>query len=516
LLVGARADATLVRRGAGEARVEARFELGDPERCALTSIEGMAGFDGDLDEVVVTRVVPADGRSRAYVNGRPVPVGLLAEIGRHLVDLHGQHSHQALLAPATQRAALDRFAGSAAAEALAEYRAARSRVTALTAELDGLGGDTRERAREVDLLRFQADEIDAAAIDGSDEDERLQSEADLLADAASHREAAAAAHAALEGPVLEGLGDAVARLDGRPGFGDAASRLAVLQQEAAELGREIRLVAEGITDDPVRLEEVGARRRLLRDLQRKYGDTLAEVLAYREEVGERLDHLLGAEDRARVLAAERDAARDAARAAAARLSKIRSAAAGRLGAAITSVVREMAMPAAELVVEIRPVPGVEGDALPEDGFDEVTFLLAANPGEGFKPLTRVASGGELARTMLAARVVLTEAPPTLVFDEVDAGIGGQAAVAVGRKLALVAESHQVLCVTHLAQVAAPADSHVVVEKREVSGRTVAEVRTVEGTERVGELSRMLGGTGTARARDHAEELLGEAARGRRS
>ncbi len=255
-----------------------------------------------------------------------------------------------------------------------------------------------------------------------------------------------------------------------------------------------------------------ARRARLAELRRKYGATLSEVLAYRDDAEARRGHLEHAGARAGELEEERAAVLERARGAARRLSEVRRDAAGGLGEAISEVLVELAMPSAEFSVEVesREV----GDDLPRDGADDVRFLLSANRGEVPQPLSRVASGGELARTMLAARVVLTEAPPTLVFDEVDAGIGGEAGVAVGRRLAVVARGHQVLCVTHLAQVAAHADAQVVVTKHEHEGRTRAEARPVEGSERVAELSRMLAGSGTEAARDHAEELLVAARRER--
>jgi DNA repair protein RecN (Recombination protein N) len=486
LLVGGRADSSVVRAGAGEARVEGRFVIGDAE-------------------TVLARVVPSDGRSRAYVDGRMAQVGALAEAGAALVDLHGQHSHQSLLAPGVQRAALDAFAGEPAVAALTDYRAARQQVAALTRELDALGGDSRLRAREIDLLRFQRDEIDAAAIAGAGEEEQLEGEELVLADATAHREAAARAQEAVSDGALDAVGSAMNALADRVPFADVEQRLRAVHAELSEIARDVRVAGDSIVDDAERLEAVRARRQLLRGLCRKYGDTIADVLAYREEIGVRLGALEGYEEKAAALEnAIATAGADADRAAR-RLSKARRAAAGALGDAVTMHVRELAMPHASFAVEVEPAdPGA-------DGADAVRFLLAANPGEPALPLAKVASGGELARTMLAARVVLSGAPPTLVFDEVDAGIGGEAGTAVGRKLAAIAGDHQVLCVTHLPQVAAFADHHVVVSKREVKGRTVAEARVVEGDERIAEISRMLAGVGdSATAREHARELLARA------
>ncbi|HEY3096892.1 MAG TPA: DNA repair protein RecN [Acidimicrobiia bacterium] len=485
LLVGGRADTTLIRDGASEARVEGRFL--DPV---------------SEEEAVLARILPLEGRSRAYVDGRLATVAELAEVGTRFVDLHGQHAHQSLLAPAVQRGALDHFAGPAAADPLAEYRAARAEQGRIDADLAALGGDERSRAREIDLLRFQIDEIEAAGLDDESEDVALEAEEALLADAIAHREALAAAYGAVESSALDAVGAAATALSGRSPFAQLGERLRAAQAELAELARELRVARDSIEDDPDRLETVRARRRLLRELTRKYGETLADVRAYGIETTRRLAELEGYETRAAELEAESRAARQRAASAASSLSQARLAAAGGLADAITPHLQELAMPSATFEVV------VEAAEPTDDGADRVTFLLSANPGEPSRPLARVASGGELSRAMLAARVVLSEAPPTLVFDEIDAGIGGEAGAAVGRLLADLAGRHQVLVVTHLAQVAAFADAQIVVEKREQGKRTVASAQGVAGEERIHELSRMLAGVGeSAHARSHAGELL---------
>src|SRR5689334_20923734 len=259
LLLGARADASLVREGAPEARVEGRF------------------LDAGGNERVLARVVPADGRARAYVDGRLATAGELAATGATLVDLHGQNSHQSLLAPAVQRAALDRFAGAPAAEALHDLRAARADARAALDELAGLGGDERARARELDLLRFQIEEIEHAAIEDPAEDVALEAEEALLRDAAAHRSALAGAYDALEGRGYDAVGVAAAALADRHPFADLSARLRSVLAELADIESELRLAAERVPDDPERLEAIRARRQLLRELQRKYGDTLGDV-----------------------------------------------------------------------------------------------------------------------------------------------------------------------------------------------------------------------------------------------
>ena len=481
LLVGGRADPVLVRPGAPEARVDGRFVVGD-------------------DEVVLSRVVPSSGRSRAYVDGRPVPVGALAEHGTRLVDLHGQHAHQSLLSTPVQRAALDRFAGVD----LGPLSAARARVAEIDDALAALGGDERARARELDLLRFQVSELEAAAIEDPDEDARLELEEEALADSTAHREAAAVAHAALtdDGGAADAIGAALGALSGRRPFAELEARLRGVAAEVAEAASDVRAAGEAIEDDPERLSAIRERRQVLRELRRKYGESLADVVAYADEVCRRVAELESHEHRAAALEEQWRDALSAIIAEEAAVGTARRAAAPDLAKAVQANLQQLAMPHARFEVAV-------GAA---DPGDDVTFLLSANPGEPALPLAKVASGGELARAMLAARLVLSEAPDTLVFDEVDAGIGGEAAVAVGRSLAALGGAHQVLVVTHLPQVAAWADVQVAVVKEAAGGRTVAAARPVDGEDRVVELSRMLSGSpDSGTARSHAEELLASAA-----
>jgi len=504
LLVGGRADPTLVRPGAREALVEGRFVL-EPDALG-DDVPGheAPGHEAPADdpgaERILARAVPASGRSRAWVDGRMAPLAALDEAGRGVVDLHGQHAHQALLDAGAQRRALDHF-GHVDIEPL---RRARARRRALEEELEALGGDARTRARESDLLRYQVHEIDAAAITGPDEDESLAVEEERLAAMRSHLEAAAAALAALDGDgaANDRIGSARAELEDRRPLEALAARLAGIQAEAADVATELRHVVEGWEDDPERLAEVRARRQQLRELCRKYGEGPAEVLAYAQEARTRLAELDTVDERARALQAALGEATDELAAAQGAVGEARRRAAPALAAAVEARLRVLAMPHARVEVTV-------GD---EDPGDDVAFLLGANPGEPALALAKVASGGELARAMLALRLVLTDEPGTIVFDEVDAGVGGEAAVSVGRALAELAERHQVLVVTHLAQVAGLAGHQLAVRKTVVAGRTVASVEALEGEARVVELARMLSGRpDSATARRHAEELLAGAA-----
>lgn len=486
LLLGGRAEGVLVRKGAEEAVVEGRFDL-------------------DGEELVVSRVVPAEGRSRAFLNGRMAAAQELSDLGTRLVDLHGQHTHQSLLHSATQRAALDSF-GRVDHRPLEE---AKERLRGIDQALVALGGDERARAREIDLLRFQVAELSRADLRDPDEDAVLAASEEALSSATAHRDAAFAAVASLTGETggaLDALGEALAAVSHRPPLEEAEGRLRSLWAEASELSSDLRRQAEAMEDDPERLASVRARRQELVELKRKYGETLAEVIEFAGESRRRLAELESHGERVAALSAERaDAAAEMAAAEQA-LGEARRAAGPSLARAVEARLRRLALPKGQFLVDLSPSPPA----------DPVTFLLGPNPGEPALPLAKVASGGELARAMLALRLVLTEGPPTLVFDEVDAGVGGEAALSVGRALAEVARGRQVLVVTHLPQVAAMADHQVALRKRTRAGRTVAEAHPLAGTERPTELSRMLSGRpGSAVARDHAVELLALADRERR-
>ena len=476
LLVGGRADASVVRTGCEEARVEGRFVT-------------------DESEVILCRVVPITGRSRAYINGRLATVAQLSEYGAELVDLHGQHAHQSLLGASAQRLALDHFCGID----LEPLRNARAQLTEVEALLATLGGDERARAREIDLLRFQVKEIADAGLRSANEDEDLSRSEDVLADAVAHREALYAAASALQDDdgASDVVGRSIAAISHRETFVLFVERLKNLQAEIDDVAREMRDVAESIEEDPAKLEEVRQRRHLLVDLRRKYGESLSEVIAYGAESGLRLSELESFEARAATLDAERAAAIQQLRAAEKVVGEARRAAAPKLAKAVQIHLRTLAMAHAVVEVSVGDDPG-----------DEVTFLLAANPGSPPLPLTKVASGGELARTMLALRLVLTQGPSTLVFDEVDAGIGGEAAVAVASALAQLGHRHQVLVVTHLAQVAAAAHRQIRVSKTVKSKQTFAEASEVADQDRVGEIARMLsGGMAEEAALNYASELL---------
>jgi DNA repair protein RecN (Recombination protein N) len=485
LLAGDRADPSVVRPGADEATVQGRFLVDD-------------------EEVVLTRVVPRNGRSRAYRDGRLITAGELAELAASLVDLHGQHAHVGLLTTASQRRALDRYA----AVDLTELEAGRAAVRDADAALQALGGDAGAREREIDFLRFQLDEIERVGLTDEHEDERLAAEEALLADADAHRAAAAAAEAALgtEQGARDLVATAIGELEDRAPFRAPVERLRSVAAELGDLAHDLRATAESIEGNPERLAAVQGRRAELADVRRRYTagtrSDLAALFTVRDELSERLASLDAHAERASAAEAARAEAVEAVARAAAVVGERRRQHAGALADAVQARLSELALDKAQVAITV-------GDV---DPGDDVTFLLALNPGLPAAALAKAASGGELARTMLALRLVVGAQVPTLVFDEVDAGVGGSAARSVGRALAALAEGKQVLVVTHLPQVAAFADAQVALSKHD-DGTTTAMRADLLGPEaRVRELARMLSGLADSdTGQDHAEELLAMAA-----
>ncbi|MFC9240305.1 DNA repair protein RecN [Streptomyces decoyicus] len=529
LLLGGRADPALVRIGAKSAVVEGRISVGPQTPAAVRAEE--AGAELDDGALLISRTLSAEGRSRAHVGGRSVPVGLLAELADDLVAVHGQTDQQGLLRPARQRQALDRYAGDTVAVPLAKYTAAHRRLRAVATELDELTTRARERSQEADLLRFGLDEI-AEAEPQPGEDTELAAEAERLGHAEALASAATAAHAALAGNPEDPEGiDATTLVAGAHRALEAVrshdQELSALAERLGEIGilmadvaGELASYADGLDADPLRLAAVEERRAALNHLTRKYGQDIAAVLAWSEESAGRLAELDGDDDRIGELAAERDALRAELGELAQTLTDARTASAQRFADAVTAELAELAMPHARVTVEIRQTEvaedadGIEVGgrtvAYGPAGADEVELLLAPHPGAPPRPIAKGASGGELSRVMLAVEVVFagSDPVPTYLFDEVDAGVGGKAAVEVGRRLARLAKSAQVVVVTHLPQVAAFADRQLLVAKTNDGSVTRSGVKVLEGEERVRELSRMLAGQEDSEtARAHAEELL---------
>ncbi|UVS78329.1 Recombination protein N [Actinokineospora sp. UTMC 2448] len=530
LLSGGRAEASRVRSGKSKAVVEGRFENLTGSRAAALATE--AGAEPDEDGALITmRSVAADGRSRAHVGGRSAPVGLLSDLAEHLIAVHGQNDQLRLLRSAEQRAVLDRYAGEDIADVLDEYRRVREEWVAVAAELVDRTARARELAREADLLRLGVQEITAVDPQPGEDDE-LVVRARRLADAEQLREAATGAAYAVSGspdgdPDAPGalglLGEAQRRLAGSddPRLRELEPRLAEAAVLIGDIGAELTSYLESLDADPAALEQVLARQAELKALTRKYAADIDGVLAWAATAAERLAGLDTSEEALAELAARRDALATRLAGIAAELSAARRVAAEALGKAVTDELSGLAMGQASLQITVRPRPADAGDPhgldvdgqrlhAGPDGVDEVELLLVAHDGAQPLPVHKGASGGELSRVMLAIEVVLAHSDPvpTLVFDEVDAGVGGRAAVEIGRRLARLARSHQVIVVTHLAQVAAFADRHLVVDKSAAGGVTRSDVRTLDESQRVIELARMLAGMeSTETGRAHAEELL---------
>ncbi|MFD0154225.1 DNA repair protein RecN [Streptomyces sp. NPDC127132] len=532
LLLGGRADPALVRIGAASAVVEGRISVPAGAPAALRAEE--AGAELDEGVLLVSRTVSAEGRSRAHLGGRSVPVGLLAELADELVAVHGQTDQQGLLKPARQRGALDRYAGEAVAVPLAAYGEAYKRLRAVTGELEEITTRARERAQEADLLRFGLAEIEAVD-PRAGEDVELAAEAERLGHAEALASAAALAHSALAGnpedpeavdatTLVAGAGRALEAVRSHDAaLASLADRMGEISILLGDVAGELAGYADDLDADPLRLAAVEERRAALTQLTRKYGQSgegMASVLAWAEESAARLGELDGDDDRVEELTAERDRLRDELSVLAQGLTDARTETADRFAGAVTAELASLAMPHARVSFDISQTEDPEGVevggrrvAYGPSGADEVELLLAPHPGAPPRPIAKGASGGELSRVMLAVEVVFagTDPVPTYLFDEVDAGVGGKAAVEIGRRLAKLAKTAQVVVVTHLPQVAAFADRQLLVEKTNDGSVTRSGVTVLEGEERVRELSRMLAGQEDSEtARAHAEELLATA------
>ncbi|AGF72385.1 DNA repair protein RecN [Corynebacterium halotolerans] len=519
LLTGGRADASRVRTGAGQAVVEGRFVTdrlpGDAARRTADTVESAGGTADENGEFIASRTVNATGRSRAHLGGRSVPAATLAEFSRELLTIHGQNDQLRLLAPDQQLAALDRF-DPAIAPLLEAYRTTWRQWRTLARDLKERTESRRELAQEVDRLQFALNEIDEASPEPG-EDLELVNQIRRLQDVDTLREQASTALGAIDGPEAFGgysdeepastlLGRAESALTGSedPKLREAGEKLSEITTLLSEISVDLGAYLSDLPADPNLLEEYLQRQQQLKQLTRKYAPDIDGVLAWREKAQARLSRIDISSEALDELKKQVAAAEQTMTAAAKKLTTARTKAAKKLGKQVTTELRGLAMPKARIEVEVRAIaPG-------RDGADEVELLLAANSSAEARPLASSASGGELSRVMLALEVILSAGSEgaTLVFDEVDAGVGGRAAVEIGRRLARLATRNQVIVVTHLPQVAAYADTHLHVAKNVGDDAVTSGVVTLTGDERVEELARMLAGlddTDTGRA--HAAELL---------
>jgi DNA repair protein RecN (Recombination protein N) len=507
LLLGERASSEAVRAGASRAVVEGVFDVTRrPEILALLDAHGLAPED---DLLVLRREVAAEGRNRAWVNGSASTAGLVGELGGRLVDLHGQHEHQALLRVDAQRAILDAYAGQT--DRVAELRSAYDALRQARRDLDQFEDRRREIEQRADFLRFQLGEIEQAALDPHEE-VRLEEESRRLEHAEDLARLSQALHQGLyegEAAVTGALGalrrelDHLIRID--PSQESARELLDAAYFSVEELGRRMGDYASRIEHDPARLDEIQARRDLLFRLRNKYGPTLDDVLATGQRARQELDALETAGFERNTLEKTIAAAQATYDAIASNVTTTRDSAAAALAAEVMRILPSLGLEGARFQVALDPL-----DPPGPDGAERVEFLVAVNRGFEPRSLSRVASGGELSRVMLALKTILArvDAVPTLVFDEIDAGIGGRIAVQVAAQLREVARHHQVFAITHLPQIASRADHHLLVQKAEAGVSTTTSLEDLRGDDRVRELARMLGGDPESQTSlDHARELL---------
>ncbi len=531
LVLGGRADPDLVRTGSSEAVIEAALDL-DPDHPAR-HLAGEAGADPDEPELILARTISAEGRSRAHVGGRRAPVGTLSELAEELVAVHGQADQWRLRRPAQHRAMLDAYGGEPVGAAASEVADLFTRWREAERRLEELVEGERTRLQRMELLSHQVGQIDAVEPQPGEEEE-LATEAARLAHAEELRTGAELAHRLLSDPDSLDGDDVVGRLaragDQLQRVVEHDSSLTELHQRlgeigvlAADLAGELSGYAADVEVDPARLAAVEERRAALGDLTRRYGDDIAAVLAHRDAAREELTGLEGADERIAELTRTVEETRRHLWHAVERLTAAREEAARRLAEVVQDELGLLGMATARVEVAVTPraddggadlpPPDGEGEArrVGADGGDVVEIRVAANKGTRPRTVTRAASGGELSRIMLAIEVAIAgtgrSQVPTFVFDEVDAGVGGRAALDVGARLAALARTSQVIVVTHLAQVAAHADRHLVVHKSHGEQVTSSDVRVVEDEDRLAELSRMMGGGDTDAGLDHARELL---------
>ncbi|MGC8855246.1 MAG: DNA repair protein RecN [Anaerolineae bacterium] len=531
MLIGGRADPTVIRSGAEIALVEGTFHLRGPEKETVNEILQREDLLEEPEYVTLSREVRREGRSVARVNGRAVNVSLLRELGALLIDIHGQAEHLSLLDPRAHLGLLDRFAE--VTSLLEEYRQSYRALLETRRRLNDLRTLQRDADRRLEILTYAVEEIEAARLKAGEEEE-LRQERDRLANAEALAEYAQQALTVLDEGTPESpaasdlLGQAVQALTGLGRLDSSQAELAnlaeSLEESLADLARSLRNYLEEIEFNPKRLEAVEERLALIHNLTRKYGGNIPAVLAYAADARKQLESITNMVEQIQTLQTEEGRLLEQLARLGKALSEKRKKAAEVLGKGIEGELDDLKMAAARFGVDFQTRPDENGLpigdgvrlAFDQNGFDRVEFLVAPNPGEGLKPLAKIASGGETSRLMLALKNVLARADqiPSLIFDEIDQGIGGRVGLTVGYKLWMLARNHQVFCVTHLPQLAAFGDQHWRVQKQVADGRTLTQVEKLEGEARLLELAQMLGevGEGTLRS---AHEIL-QAARERMS
>ena len=514
LALGERAGADLVRTGSARATVEAVFDLaGAPAEVRRRLAEaGLDAEEGEETLLVTREIAKAGGKSQCRINGRLMPVSVLKEIAEGLVDVHGQHEHQSLLSSDRHVDILDNWCGKDALALRGQVAELFGQANAQKREREKLRTDARERARMLDLYRFQQEELLEAKLQPAEEEE-LAADRLRLANSEKLSAAAVESYALLSGGergggALDALNAALASVEHAAALDESlapiAEALVSAVSFAEDAGRELRGYQDTVEFNPERLEEIEARLDLIRTLKRKYGETIEEILAYGQELAGKLDALENSEAREEELTAAIAKTESALTASAARLTKARTKASREFAAGIARELQDLGMAATKFEVSIEPQP------VASKGADRVEFLLSPNPGEPLRPLAKIASGGEMSRIMLALKSVLarTGSIPTMIFDEIDVGVGGRTAQTIGDKLGALARDAQILCITHLPQIASRAGTHFFIEKQVHDGRTTVSVSPLDDEGRIDEIARMLGGSRRSDAVvQHAREML---------
>lgn len=502
LALGQRAFTEMIKTGADEATVEAVFDSANADD-AIAELGLMPS-----DEIIVRRVIARSGKSKAFINDTMVSVQGLAALGRRLVDMHGQHEHQSLLSPETQMDLIDQF-GRLDSDRQ-RVREAHDEASRIRRELDELKSNIRQRAQQIDLLSFQATEIAEAALHPG-EDRELESRVEILSNIGKLRELVEEAYSLLysaEGSSMERLSSALGNVREMSAIDQECGPALKSLEEASALvedaAHSVRSLRDKYEMDPSELNSAQERLELINALKRKYGKSVDEVLAYMADAERRLEQLRHAEEATSKLEGELAAAEEALKKAASKLTAQRKKAAAEIQSAVKDVLKGLAFSSPEFRVDVRPSAHITAS-----GADEVEFMFSANKGEDAKPMSKVASGGELSRLMLAIKTVLraVDPIPTLIFDEVDAGIGGKTAQHVAERLKESAASRQVLCITHLPQIASKADAHYLIDKQSRGKKTAVTVSRLGEKDRQAEIARMLSGSVTDTSLEHAKEIL---------
>lgn len=512
-LLGSRVSRELIRSGAEKAFVQGLFSHGPELNGVLESMGIEPQEDGNI---LISRIFTESGKNICRINGSMVTVSMLRDIGQRLVDIHGQHDNQSLLRSETHIELLDSFAGKKMTLEKKEYRLLLDELNKLKAKLRAIKGEGKERERTMDTLKYQINEIESARLRAG-EDEELESQSRIMLHAGDIISAFSQAYEFIRGDniecenALDKIGSAletvrrIQELDYV--YSNIANGLEDIEEKLLDISREIRIIRDKTEYDPSLHKSVEERISLIQGLKRKYGETIEDILQYLDNAKERLDEIERSEELILAIEGEIEAIEEGLHKKCGIINKLRNAAADRLETGILKELKDLEMPKTQFVVSITSCPE---DGFNENGTDRVEFLFSPNVGEPVKPLSKIASGGEMSRVMLAIKSMLadTDAIPTLVFDEIDTGVSGKAASKLGEKLKTLAKGHQVICITHHAQIASQANAHYLIEKKEQDGRTLTSVKLLEKQEREDEITRLLSGEHvTEAARKLARELL---------